>query len=115
MENIHNLRELYDCPIGHSDHTYGTEIPPLAIAAGASIIEKHFTLDKKANGPDHASSLEPHELKDLVEGCNAVFFASQNDKKIIHNEEKQIINWARESVVSTKNINKNEIFTLKNL
>jgi sialic acid synthase SpsE len=107
-------KDKFNIVTGLSDHTSSIYTSIGAIALGARIIEKHFTLNKKAKGPDHASSLEPHELKDLVEGCNAVFFASQNEKKIIHNEEKQIISWARESVVSTKNINKNEIFTFRN-
>lgn len=100
---------------GLSDHTSSIFTSIGAIAMGAKIIEKHFTLNKKAKGPDHASSLEPHELKDLVEGCNAVFLASKNNKKIIHNEEKQIINWARESVVTIQNINKNEILDKNNV
>ena len=107
-------KDRFNIVSGLSDHTSSTYTSIGAVALGARIIEKHFTLNKKAKGPDHASSLEPHELRDLVEGCNAVFFASQNEKKIIHKEEKQIISWARESVVSTTAINKNQIFTLQN-
>ena len=100
---------------GLSDHTSSIYTSIGAIAYGARIIEKHFTLNKRAKGPDHASSLEPNELKQLVEGCNAVFLASRNNKKIIHKEEKQIISWARESVVSIKNIKQNDILNNKNL
>ncbi len=100
---------------GLSDHTSSIYTSIGAIALGAKIIEKHFTLNKNSKGPDHASSLEPHELKDLVDGCNAVFYASKNSKKIIHKEEIQIIKWARESVVSTKNIKKGDIFTKQNI
>ena len=100
---------------GLSDHTSNIYTSIGAIAYGARIIEKHFTLNKKAKGPDHASSLEPQELQQLVEGCNAVFYASRNNKKIIHKEEKQIINWARESVVSIKKIKKNDILNKENL
>ncbi len=101
--------------IGLSDHTSKIYTSIGAVAMGARIIEKHFTLNKKAKGPDHASSLEPSELKDLVDGCRDVFLASQNCQKVIHNEERQIINWARESVVSIKNIKKNEIFNKNNI
>ncbi len=100
---------------GLSDHTSKIYTSIGAIAVGARIIEKHFTLNKKAKGPDHASSLEPSELKQLVEGCNDVFVASLNKIKKIHNEEKQIISWARESVVTIKNIDKNEILNKGNI
>tara|TARA_B110000003_G_scaffold269825_1_gene301387 strand:- start:543 stop:1586 length:1044 start_codon:yes stop_codon:yes gene_type:complete len=100
---------------GLSDHTSSIFTSIGAIAMGAKIIEKHFTLNKKAKGPDHASSLEPYELKHLVDGCNAVFLASKNNQKIIHKEEKQIINWARESVVTIKNIEKDEVLNKNNI
>jgi N-acetylneuraminate synthase len=99
---------------GLSDHTSDIYTSIGAVSLGARIIEKHFTLNKKARGPDHASSLEPNELKCLVKGCNEVFIA-RGDKKIIHNEEKEIINWARESVVTIKNIYKNEMLTRDNI
>jgi N,N'-diacetyllegionaminate synthase len=99
---------------GLSDHTSNIYTSIGAVALGARIIEKHFTLDKKALGPDHASSLEPDELKSLVMGCNEVFFARSSDK-VIHNEEKEIIKWARESVVTIKNITKNEILSKNNI
>ena len=99
---------------GLSDHTNNIYTSIGAIALGAKIIEKHFTLDKRQKGPDHASSLEPNELKRLVEGCNSVFDASGSEKKI-HQQEKEIIKWARESVVSTKDIKKNETLSKKNI
>ena len=66
---------------------------------GASLIEKHFTLDKLQTGPDHASSLEPFELSDLVKGAEAVCLALGDEKRIFP-EEEQIVAWARESVVT---------------
>ena len=66
---------------GLSDHTNGIYTSIGSVALGARIIEKHFTLNKKAIGPDHASSIEPHELKSLVEGCNVVFDARDKNKK----------------------------------
>lgn len=112
---IQQYMKKFNLITGLSDHTSSIYTSIGAVALGAKIIEKHFTLNKKAKGPDHASSLEPYELKNLVEGCNAVFYASKNDKKIIHKEEIQIIKWARESVVSTKNIIKGDNLTSKNI
>jgi N,N'-diacetyllegionaminate synthase len=100
--------------IGLSDHTDSIYTSIGAVSLGARIIEKHFTLDKRSVGPDHASSLEPSELKQLVDGCMQVFNARGN-KKIIHNQEKQIIKWARESVVSIKDIDKGEGFNRTNI
>ena len=100
--------------IGLSDHTNSIYTSIGAVALGARIIEKHFTLDKKMKGPDHASSIEPHELENLVEGCNAVFNA-RGSKKIIHKAEKEIISWARESVVSIETIKKGDRFSKNNI
>ena len=99
---------------GLSDHTNSIYTSIGAVALGARIIEKHFTLDKRQIGPDHKSSLEPDELKELVNGCNEVFFA-RSEKKKIHQEEREIIKWARESVVSTSEIQKDEILNEKNI
>ncbi len=99
---------------GLSDHTDSIFTSIGAVALGARIIEKHFTLNKKQIGPDHKSSLEPDELKELVKGCNEVFNA-RSEKKKIHKEEHEIIEWARESVVSTAEIQKDEILDVKNL
>lgn len=99
---------------GLSDHTNSIYTSIGSIALGSRIIEKHFTLNKKSKGPDHASSIEPEELKDLVKGCNDVFFASGNNKKI-HKEERSIISWARESVVSIRDIKIGEKLDKKNI
>jgi sialic acid synthase SpsE len=100
---IKTFKNKFKLPVGLSDHTNNNYTSFGAIALGAVLIEKHFTLDKKMNGPDHASSINPEELKELVEGCNAIYSA-KSERKVIHKEERQIISWARESVVSTKNI-----------
>lgn len=100
---IKTFKNKFKIPVGLSDHTNNNYTSFGAIALGAVLIEKHFTLDKKMNGPDHASSINPEELKELVEGCNAIYSA-KSERKVIHKEERQIISWARESVVSTKNI-----------
>jgi len=100
--------ERYDVPIGLSDHSIGVYTSIGAVALGACIIEKHFTLDRMMPGPDHASSIEPNELAELAKGCRAVFEASGSVRKIFP-EEKEIVAWARESVVSIKDISKGEI------
>ena len=104
----------FKIPIGLSDHTSSIYTSLGAVALGARIIEKHFTLNKKAKGPDHASSIEPHELKELIVGANAIFNARGEEKKI-HKKELEIISWARESVVTTANIKKGERFSEKNI
>ncbi len=63
---IHALRAKYDCPVGHSDHTWGTEIPPLAVAAGANMIEKHFTVAPKLRESDNFFSVTPEDLRDMI-------------------------------------------------
>ena len=68
LNTIHALEERYRCPVGFSDHTLGVESPKYAVAAGASVIEKHFTLSKRSEGPDHALSAEPKEMKAMVKG-----------------------------------------------
>lgn len=99
---------------GLSDHTSDIFTSIGSIAMNARIIEKHFTLNKKSKGPDHASSIEPNELKDLVNGCNIVFQARGNIKQI-HKEEREIISWARESVVSKHNIKVGETLNKRNI
>jgi sialic acid synthase SpsE len=100
--NLHNIpryRELFGVPVGLSDHSIGIYTAIGSVALGASIIEKHYTLDKLQSGPDHPVSLEPYDLGELVKGCRAVFEA-RGDKREIFPEEEPIIAWARESVVS---------------
>lgn len=98
---IPKYMELFQAPVGLSDHTLGIYSSLGAVAVGASLIEKHFTLDKLQKGPDHASSLEPFDLAELVKGAEAVFLA-MGDQKRIFPEEEQIVAWARETVVTEK-------------
>ena len=110
---ITELSKKYNIPIGLSDHTPTIYNALGAVSLGASIVEKHFTFDKSMPGPDHKSSIDPAELKMLIDGANANFLA-RGSKKIIHKQEKEIISWARESVVSTSFIKKGEKLTVKN-
>ncbi len=107
------LSNKYNIPVGLSDHTPTIYNALGAVSLGASIIEKHFTFDKSMPGPDHKSSIDPVELKMLINGTNANFLA-RGSKKIIHKQEKEIISWARESVVSTDFIRKGEKLSKKN-
>ena len=94
LDFIKELSKKYDIPIGLSDHTPSIFNALGAVSLGASIIEKHFTFDKKLPGPDHKSSISQSELKMLVEGTKANFLARGSLKKIFP-EEKEIVSWAR--------------------
>jgi len=100
---IPEYQQKFQIPIGLSDHSKSIYTSLGAVALGAKVIEKHFTLDKMQKGPDHPSSIEPYELGELVKGSKAIFLAKGNEKRIFP-EEKQIIAWARESVVSESDI-----------
>ena len=102
--------DLFDVPVGLSDHTIGIYTSLGAVSLGASIIEKHFSLDRTLPGPDHKSSIEPNELRELAKGCRAVWEA-RGDKREIFPEEKEIVAWAREAVVSVKDISKGTIIS----
>lgn len=107
-------REL-DVRIGYSDHTLGIEVPIAAVALGATIIEKHFTLDRNMDGPDHKASLEPHELKEMVKAIRNIEKAlGVEEKKISPSEQKNMF-VARKSIVAAKDIKKGDLFTEENI
>lgn len=99
LDLIPFYRDRYNIPVGLSDHSVGIYTSIGAVALGACIIEKHFSLDRTEPGPDHLSSIEPYELGELVRGCRAVWLARGCNREIFP-EEKEIVAWARESVVS---------------
>ena len=101
--------------VGYSDHTLGIEIPIAAVAMGATVIEKHFTLDKNMEGPDHRASLEPNELKVMVHAIRNIEKALGNGIKKPSPSELKNKPIARKSVVATRNIRKGEPFTEENL
>lgn len=107
-------KRLFDIPVGISDHSFGIYTALGAVAKGASIVEKHVTLDKKMPGPDQKLSLEPHELAELVKGCRAIKLALGSTKKILK-KELPVLRFARESVVTLQKISKGDIFSEKNL
>lgn len=102
-------------PTGYSDHTEGIEIPIAATALGAVVIEKHFTLDKRMAGPDHKASLDPDELKRMVEGIRKVEWALGDGVKRLSESEKENVGVSRKSIVATADVKKGERFTEKNL
>ena len=112
---LHIQREL-GLPIGYSDHTLGIEVPIAAVALGATVIEKHFTLDKTLLGPDHKASLEPNELKAMVSAIRNIEKAIGGSglKEVSKSEEKNKP-IARKSIVAATDIKKGDIFTPENL
>ena len=101
--------------IGYSDHTQGIEVPIAAVAMGAQVIEKHFTLDRTMEGPDHDASLEPWELSRMIRAIRNIELAlGDGDKKPSASEKSNIL-IARKSIVASKPIKRGEPFTTKNL
>lgn len=109
------LRDELGIEIGYSDHTQGIEIPIAAVAMGARIVEKHFTLDKAMDGPDHKASLEPHELKEMVAAIRNVEAALGDGVKVPSASEQKNIAIARKSIVAKCRIEKGQVFTEDNL
>lgn len=120
MEDV-NLRAMatmekeLGLPVGYSDHTKSIEVPIAAVAMGAVVIEKHFTLDKEMDGPDHKASLEPDELMSMVQSIRNIEKALGTGDKHISESEKDNISIVRKSIVAACKIEKGEAFTEKNL
>jgi len=120
MEDV-NLRAMqtiqnkFDVAVGYSDHTLGIEVDIAAVAMGATIIEKHFTIDKTMDGPDHKSSINPEELKAMVSSIRNIEKALGSSIKKPSKSEKPNIIMARKSIVASKSIKKGELFTENNL
>jgi N,N'-diacetyllegionaminate synthase len=100
---------------GYSDHTLGIEVPIAAVALGASVIEKHITLDRKMEGPDHSASLEPNELINMVKSIRNIERSMGSSIKEASKSEKKNIEIARKSLVAKKKISIGEVFTSENL
>lgn len=115
LRAMHALEALGCGAVGYSDHTPGICIPVAAVAMGATIIEKHFTLDKNMEGPDHRASLDPAELKAMVDSIRAVEVALGSPIKQVADTERGNIVVARKSLVAAHDIHKGEPFTAENL
>lgn len=110
-----SIRDTYDVQVGYSDHTAGIEVPVAAVALGATVIEKHFTLDRNLAGPDHMASLEPSELRAMVAAIRNIELALGDGIKRPSASELKNIPIVRKSLVAACPIHAGEPFTLKNL
>lgn len=115
LSAMNTLKERFRVEVGYSDHTRGIEIPIAAVALGATIIEKHFTLDKHMEGPDHCASTEPEEFRAMVKAIRHVERALGTNEKIVSESEKDNRSVARKSIVAATKIKRGDILNEKNL
>lgn len=109
------IKEALGVSVGYSDHTSGIGVPIAAAALGADVIEKHFTLDKNMDGPDHKASLEPHELREMIRQIRNIELALGDGQKVPSESEKKNIDIVRKSIVAKKVIKQGHIFTEENI
>lgn len=109
------LENTFKVDVGYSDHTEGMEVPLAAVALGAKVIEKHFTLDRSMEGPDHKASMEPEEFRKMVSSIRNIEKCLGDGVKKPSESEKKNINLVRKSIVASKVIRKGEIFSESNL
>ena len=112
---IHQYSTIFRCPVGLSDHSLGIEASIAAVALGATIIEKHVTLDKEMIGPDHAASLEPREFKQMIEAIRNISLALGDGHKRLMPAEVDTVRIARKSIVASEPIVPGDLFSAKNL
>ena len=114
IKTIPNLKQIFKCPVGLSDHTLGVGVSIASVALGATVIEKHFTLDRSEGGVDSAFSIEPLELKILVDDCKRAFLSLGNVKYGLTSDEINMVKFKR-SVYVSKDVKKGELFSKKNI
>lgn len=108
LKTIKSMEVAFGCPVGFSDHTPGIEVSPWAVAAGACVVEKHFTINRNFKGPDHKASIEPHELKELVKTIRNVELAlGDGIKRIMPSEMRNKVRMQK-SLVATRTIKAGE-------
>lgn len=115
LRAMDSLRSLGVGGVGYSDHTVGIEVPVAAVALGATVIEKHFTLDKTLPGPDHKASLEPCELAAMVRAIRNIEQALGTGEKHVSPSERANMEVARKSIVASRDIKAGEEFTMENI
>ncbi|EMS85304.1 N-acetylneuraminate synthase [Leptospira noguchii] len=115
LSAMKSIADAFKIKVGYSDHTSGIEVSVAAVALGASVIEKHFTLDRSLPGPDHKASLEPNELKGMVRSIRNVELSLGDGIKKPSSSEFKNISIARKSIVAASSIKAGEIFTRENL
>ena len=116
--NLRAMKTLSDCfgvKTGYSDHTKGIEVSLAAVALGAVVIEKHFTLDRNLPGPDHKASLEPEELKKMIESIRNIELSLGSPVKRVSNSEAKNSIVARKSLIAARDIKAGEVFTEDNM
>ena len=115
LRAMHDIAKRFNVPVGYSDHTRGIEVPIAAVALGATVIEKHFTLDNNLPGPDHKASLEPHQLKAMVDAIRHIECALGSGTKQVSESERKNMAIARKSIVAATEIKEGELFTPQNI
>ena len=115
LHAMNTIRKELQHKVGYSDHTQGVEVSIAAVALGASVIEKHFTLDRNMIGPDHKASLEPNQLQLMIDAIRNVELALGNSNKIPAESERKNMSVARKSILAKKAIKKGELLTEDNL
>lgn len=115
LQAMQTMKAAFKCQVGYSDHTMGIEVPIAAVAMGAEIIEKHFTLDKNMEGPDHKASLDPHELKQMVISIRNIEKAMGNGIKRPNASEQKNAEVVLKRIIASKPINVGEVLCKENL
>ncbi|HEX9062901.1 MAG TPA: N-acetylneuraminate synthase [Clostridia bacterium] len=115
LRAIVSMEKAFGLPVGYSDHTEGLEVSIAAATLGAAIIEKHFTLDRNMEGPDHKASLEPHSLKQMIDSIRNIELALGDGIKRITPGESAVINNARKSVTAACTIEEGEVIEFRHL
>ncbi len=115
LKAMQTMRDAFGLEVGYSDHTKGIEVPVAAVALGATVIEKHFTLDRNMEGPDHKASLEPGELAAMVSSIRHIEKALGTGDKTPSPSEQKNITVARKSIVAKKNIKAGDDLTVENV
>lgn len=115
LKAMQTLKAAFKCQVGYSDHTMGIEVPIAAVAMGAEIIEKHFTLDKNMEGPDHKASLEPDELKQMVTSIRNIENAMGNGIKCPNASEQKNAEVVLKRIIAKEPINKGDVLGEDNL
>lgn len=115
LRAMHDIAQRFNLAVGYSDHTQGIEVPIAAVALGATVIEKHFTLDNNLPGPDHKASLNPQQLKEMVTAIRHIELSLGDGVKQISESERKNISIARKSIVAATPISKGDLLTEENL
>jgi len=109
LRAIQTLEQAFQVPVGYSDHTQSTIIPSVAVAVGACIIEKHFTLDRNLKGPDHKFALQPDELKEMVKNIRDTEIALGSPMKFMPKSENNLYQLARRSIIAKRKVPKGKV------